>query len=435
MKQNFFPHSIRALLTIILLTTLTAAEPALAGAFGTPLAPDGAPPIADDQQVSTPEDTMLVIHLTASDPDDDPLTWTIVQPPANGELNGNPPNLTYTPNPNFFGDDNFTFKVNDYEYESNLATVSIVVTPVNDPPVAAPDFYDVPADIVFTTTTATGVLANDSDVDQTSLTAVLISTTSHGVLALRSNGSFTYNPDDGYSGIDTFTYVASDGSLLSAITTVTFSVNVNGNTPPVANPDTYAMFTGTTMTVEASSGVLANDTDADGDLLTAQLVGVPTPNGTLNFNTDGSFTYTPNTGYTGADRFVYQAYDGQATSAPVLVTINVNSPGNTAPVALPDSYSVLGGTILTVDTASGLLANDSDAQGDLLTVQLVGTPPTHGTLLLYEDGSFVFTAEAGYVGLDQFVYQAYDGLLASTPVLVTIDIGEATLIYLPLAMK
>lgn len=435
MKTHDFFHLFRALLAIILAATLSQAQAALAGGAWTPLAPDGSAPVADNQQVSTPEDTQLVIHLTASDPDEDPLTWTIVQLPTHGELNGNPPNLTYTPNPNFNGDDSFTFKVNDYEYESNLATVSILVTPVNDPPQASPDYYEAPADVVFTTTTATGVLANDSDPEQTSLTAVLVSTTSHGILALRSNGSFTYNPDDGYSGMDTFTYVASDGSLLSPITTVTIAVNVTGNTPPVANPDTYTMETGTTLTVEAPSGVLANDTDTDGDPLTAQLVGVPTPNGTLSFNTDGSFTYTPNTGYIGADRFVYQAYDGQDTSQPVLVTINVNTPGNTAPIALPDLYSVLSGTTLTVNAADGLLANDSDAQGDVLTVLLVGDPPTHGTLLLYEDGSFVYTAEMGYVGQDQFVYQAYDWLLASTPVLVTIEVQAATLTYLPLVLK
>jgi VCBS repeat-containing protein len=430
MNRNLLFTCLRVLLATGVLFSL--AGPGLARA---PLAPDGSPPVADDQQVSTSEDAMLTIHLTASDPDQDPLTWTIVDLPANGTLNGNPPNLTYTPNPDFYGNDSFTFKVNDYEYESNLATVTIEVVSVNDLPVAVADSYDVPADEVFTTTAATGVLANDSDPDNASLTAVLIATTSHGILALRTNGSFTYNPDDGYSGIDTFTYVASDGSALSPVATVTLAVNVTGNTPPVADPDTYEMETGTTLTVDAAGGVLANDSDADGDLLTAQLVGVPTPNGTLNFNPDGSFTYTPNIGYTGADRFVYQAFDGEATSTPVPATINVNAPGNTAPAAAADDYQVISGTILTVDAASGLLANDSDPQGDALIVQLVGDPPAQGMLTLYEDGSFIYTPDEGFTGQDQFVYQAFDGLLASTPVLVTIEVLAASLVYLPLVMK
>jgi hypothetical protein len=373
--------------------------------------------------------------LTASDPDNDPLTWTIVSGPSSGDLNGNAPNLTYMPNENFFGSDSFTFKVNDGEGDSNLATVSISVTPTNDPPTATTDYYDAAADVVLVVDAAQGVLANDSDPDNTGLTAILIGTTSHGILVLRANGSFSYNPDDGYSGLDTFTYMASDGILLTPITTVIIAVNISGNMPPVAVADTYGVTTGTNLTVDAADGVLANDSDADGDALTAQLVGVPTPNGTLNFNADGSFSYTPDAGYTGADRFVYEAFDGEATSTPVLVTINVNAPGNMAPVAVADGYEMLGGTMLIVEAASGLLVNDSDAEGDTLTVELVGETTPHGTLTLVEDGSFVYVPEAGYTGIDQFVYQAMDWVLASAPVLVTINILAATQVYLPLAFR
>ena len=92
---------------------------------------------------------------------------------------------------------------------------------------------------------------------------------------------------------------------------------------PIAVADNYTVGAGTTLTVDATHGVLANDSDADGDILTAQLVGRGTAFGTLTLNSDGSFVYEPNEGYTGTDRFVYQAYDGVFTSLAVTVTINV----------------------------------------------------------------------------------------------------------------
>ena len=96
--------------------------------WGSPLI-QNTPPVADDQSVATDEDTAVSITLTASDVDNDPLTYSVVEDPANGSLSGTPPNLTYTPDPNFNGSDSFTFKANDGEVDSNIATVSITVNP------------------------------------------------------------------------------------------------------------------------------------------------------------------------------------------------------------------------------------------------------------------------------------------------------------------
>jgi hypothetical protein len=94
------------------------------------------PPMAYDQSVNTDEDTPVAITLAASDGDNDPLTYSIVSLPGNGTLTGSPPNVTYTPNPNYSGGDSFTFKANDGQGDSNIATVSIAIAPVNDPPAA-----------------------------------------------------------------------------------------------------------------------------------------------------------------------------------------------------------------------------------------------------------------------------------------------------------
>ena len=112
---------------------------------------------------------------------------------------------------------------------------------------------------------------------------------------------------------------------------------------PVANADSYSVIDGQTLTSTASTGVLANDTNADGGTLSAVL-GTTTANGSLTLNPDGSFSYTPNAGFCGTDSFSYTATDGHATSTPAAVTITVYS----VPVANADAYTVVTGNTLTV---------------------------------------------------------------------------------------
>ena len=184
--------------------------------------------------------------------------------------------------------------------------------------------------VSLTTTATTGVLANDTDADGDALTAVLVSTTSNGVLSLSEDGSFTYTPNSGFHGTDQFTYQASDGTLQSATATATITVNPV-NQAPTAVSDAYTVDEDNVLTVAAASGVLSNDTDADGDALTAALVST-TSNGVLSLSEDGSFTYTPNSGFHGTDQFTYQASDGTLQSATATATITVN-PVNQAPTA------------------------------------------------------------------------------------------------------
>jgi VCBS repeat-containing protein len=183
---------------------------------------------------------------------------------------------------------------------SNIVTVSITVTPVNDAPVAVNDSYTTNEDTPLTIT-APGVLANDTDVDGNPLTSILNAGVSHGTLTLNANGSFTYTPTANYSGPDSFTYHASDGTLNSNIATVTITVTPV-NDAPVAVNDTYTTPEDTALVVSSVLGVLANDTDADGNPLTAVL-NTTTTNGSLTLNATGAFTYTPNANFNGTDSF------------------------------------------------------------------------------------------------------------------------------------
>ena len=158
--------------------------------------------------------------------------------------------------------------------------------------------------------------------DELGLTAIKVSDPAHGTLTLNSDGSFTYTPDANYNGPDSFTYKANDGQLDSNVATVTINV-LPVNDAPVANNDSYSTDSLTPLSVVAP-GVLGNDTDVDGDPLTAALVTNPIQ-GTVTFNTDGSFDYLPFSGYTGTDSFTYQVSDGEFTST-ATVTITVTAP-------------------------------------------------------------------------------------------------------------
>ena len=192
----------------------------------------------------------------------------------------------------------------------------------NVPPVAVDDSYTTAQDTPLSVPAA-GVLANDSDTDGDPLTAVLVPNGTAGSVTLNADGSFTYTPAPGFTGDDHFTYQASDGTALSNLATVNITVTATGgNTAPVANDDSYSTSQDTALTITAP-GVLLNDTDADGDPLTAAQLS-SAGNGLASLNTDGSFSYTPNAGFTGTDSFTYEARDNNGgVSASATVTISV----------------------------------------------------------------------------------------------------------------
>ena len=173
--------------------------------------------------------------------------------------------------------------------------------------------------------------------------------------------------------------------------------------PPTTVDDSYSTEEDTTLNVSAP-GVLSNDTDADSDPLTAVL-DMPPTNGSLQLNSDGSFDYTPNTGFTGNDTFTYHANDGMYDGNTATVTIEVTEGGGGAPTAVADSYTIEWDT--QTIAAPGVLGNDTDPDSDPLTAVL-DTDVSNGTLTLNSDGSFSYTRNSGFSGTDSFTYHASD---------------------------
>ncbi|MCU0305047.1 MAG: Ig-like domain-containing protein [Thermoanaerobaculales bacterium] len=179
--------------------------------------PPNDPPTANPQSVTTPEDTAKAITLTGSDPNMDPLTFSIMTGPAHGGLSGTPPNVTYTPVPNYNGPDSFTFRVFDGTAYSAPATVSIDVLPVNDPPTADPQAVSTPQN------TPVAITLTGSDVENDPLTFAIGTGPSHG-LASGTPPDVTYTPAPGYVGPDSFTFTVFDGELYSGPATVSIMV-------------------------------------------------------------------------------------------------------------------------------------------------------------------------------------------------------------------
>jgi len=277
------------------------------------------------------------------------------------------------------------------------------------PPITVPDM----------TTTHMGdsvkanVLKNDSLPQGGELTAHVMDDPEHGVLVDfdPETGEYTYQPDEGFVGEDTFTYIATDGELFSETATVTITVT---NTLPDLGNDSATTHMGDTVN---GINVLANDSDPDDDAFAVDSF-LYEGGGTLTKNNDGTFTYTPPVGFVGEDSFTYTTSDGQngVSSEPATAVITVT---NALPVLGDDSATIHMG-----DTVNGInvLANDSDPDDDAFAVDSF-LYEGNGTLIKNEDGTFTYTPPDGFVGEDSFTYTTNDSQIGVSSGSATVKIS------------
>ncbi len=374
-------------------------------------------PTAANDAYTTAEDTQLTVAAPGvlandSDPDGNPTTAVLGSGPAHGTLTLNANgSLAYTPAADYHGSDSFTYRASDGTATSNLATVAITVTSVNDAPTAANDAYTTAEDTQLTVEPP-GVLDNDSDPEGDTLTAAVESGPAHGMLSLNADGSFSYTPVANFNGADSFAYRASDGGASSNPATVSITVTA-ANDAPAASDDAYSTAEDTQLTV-AAPGVLADDSDADGDALTA-LVGSGPAHGTLTLNGNGSFAYTPAANFNGTDSFTYRASDGTANSGSATVTIAV-TPVNDAPTVAVAKGGSCGG-----DDRSGTV-NLTVADADNASSALTLTASSSNTALV-PNRNVVFLGGGTNRTLTA---SAVSGRTGTAVVTVTVRDGQAT---------
>jgi large repetitive protein len=373
------------------------------------------PPVARDDVATTAEDSLVTVFVLTNDTDVDSPVLTVVSAnptAANGTVTCGTSTCSYLPAADFHGTDSFVYTISDGP-SSASATVQVTVTPVNDLPVVVDETVTTGED---RPTAPIPVLANDSDVDGDPLTVASWSDGANGSVSC-GVGTCVYTPRADFNGTDSFTYLVSDGAggLVEGLVSVTVT---GDNDAPVARPDAVVTPEDTPATVL----VLVNDSDVDGDPLT--IVATTEPGrGTVTCE-GGVCTYTPDLDATGADSFTYTVSDGAGGTATATVDVTI-TPVNDAPVAAPDAVSATEDRPVTFP----LLANDTDVDGDPLTV-VATTQPAHGTLTC-SAGTCTYVPAANFAGVDTFEYTISDGAGGTATGRVTITVAEVNDLPVP----
>jgi len=389
-------------------------------------------PQPSDDSASTDEDTDVRIDVLSNDDDPDGEdtidTTQIKSDPSDGTvaINGDG-TVTYTPDADFNGTDTFTYEVCDDvaspDQACNTATVTVGVTPVNDPPVASDDTEGTDEDTPVTV----DVLANDDDVDGDDLTITNSTQPSNGSIDCSSGTECVYTPGPDFNGQDSFDYTITDGN--GEFDTATATINVAAvNDPPTADNVDRSMKVNTPNDPQELNVTLpVSDLDADdtvgADSLNCSLSGSGPANGSVNFGPDCTVTYTPDQNYVGPDSFDYEVCDDgtngpqKCDTATVDVTIS-----NDAPTADPDSLST------DEDTSVDLTLTGSDPNGDPLDF-VVENGPSDGTLSCPGDATDVSQLDCTYEpnqhfnGQDSFDFSVTDVQGESDTATVTIDVA------------
>ncbi len=389
---------------------------------------NGAPTVAsptysvvENNALSVPSPGVLAGSVS---PQGLPLTAYLLAGPSHGTIvwsGVNNGSFSYTPAPGYTGTDSFSFYAADSNgLTSAPGTVTLNVQDVASKVVSGAYSGNENSSI---TVAAPGILTGVTNPTGNPLSAVLINGAANGTVALNPDGSFIYTPNANFSGTDSFTFQATDGTLNSNTATVVLTIKP-ANVAPITAPDSFSLLENSTLTV-AAPGLLLNDQNPSGGSLTLVVVNGPL-HGTFSVapQNDGSFTYVPNTNFSGTDSFSYYLQSNGLNSNVSDVTLTVTQVP-VAPVASNDAYSTQENGKLTV-AAPGVLGNDKDPNGGLLTAVLT-TSPANGSLTLNGDGSFTYVPNTNFSGTDSFTYQASNGVLLSSAATVTLTVNQVAI--------
>ena len=356
-------------------------------------------PVSLPLAASLPEDSTLDLTLQGTDPDGNSLQFSVVSGPTKGVLSGTAPNLTYTPAANYNGPDSFTFLVNDGTLNSTAATVAIVVTAVNDAPVALPKSLTTAEDSPLPITLV------GTDGDGNPLAFTLLDGPANGTLG-GTAPNLTYQPAANFSGSDAFTFRVNDGTADSAPATVLINVTPINDAP---------------ITISKSESVdednllpiVLTGTDPEMDNLSFTVVAAPS-HGSVT-GTSPNFIYNPVANFSGTDQFTFRANDGTSNSVAATFSITVNAI-NDAPIAISKSVTTEQDSSLPITLAG------TDVDGNPLTYSVIGSP-ANGTLS-GTGQNLIYQPAFGFSGNDELSFQVNDGTISSATATVSITVSQ-----------
>jgi hypothetical protein len=299
--------------------------------------------------------------------------------------------------------DKATFNFRDETLELDLLYAADQGLTQNTAPVAVNDAAITNQDVAI----LINVMGNDYDPDTGAVlkAPVIVLAPTHGTAVVQFNGQILYTPTTGYTGDDYFVYtIKDDWNQVSNNALVAITVRPP-NTAPVANNDNYIGTKNTVLNI-AAPGLFGNDADDVAFTLDA-FDAASVHGGTVVVNTDGSFSYTPATGYVGIDTFTYRIKDTPGLTSTATVTIDVRDPNN--PVANDDGIYVTRRNQSLSIGAPGVLANDTTGVGTLTATAGTIATANGGSVAMAADGSFTYFPASGFTGLDSFVYTADNG--------------------------
>ncbi|WP_277987770.1 tandem-95 repeat protein, partial [Vibrio parahaemolyticus] len=365
-------------------------------------------PVAKDDIATTQEDTVVTIDVLPNDSDVDGDKLSIESasvPKEQGTVEVVDGKLVFTPAENFHGDAEITYTITDGAL-TDQATVNVTVNAVNDTPVVESSIADQTLAEDFTPYTI-DLNTAFSDVDNVDGELTFSVSGNSNIQVAIVNGIATFTPTADWNGSEALTFTATDPSGESVSQTVNFTV------APVA--DIEADKTTVVEDTPTIIKVLGNDTFEGKDKVVSLDAENGPKNGTVIVNSDGTVTYTPNDNYVGEDTFTYVVTSG-GVSESTTVEVNV-TPVNDAPVAKGDIATTQEDTAVTID----VLPNDTDVDGDTLSIQSASVPSDQGTVEIV-DGKLVFTPAENFNGDAEITYTVTDGQLTDeAKVTVTVN--------------
>ena len=376
-------------------------------------------PVAVNDAVSTNEDTPVSGNAATNDTPslDGGNTWSLVGlngGALHGTVTMNPDGTyTYTPAPNYFGTDVFTYQLCDVDNDCSTATVTVTINSVDDMPTAVNDVASTNED----TPVSGNAASNDTPSGDGGNIWSLVNANggaNHGTVTMNPDGTYTYTPAANYNGSDVFTYKLCDADGDCSTATVTVTIAPVDDVPVAVN-DVVSTNEDTPVTASAAT----NDTPSGDGGNVWSLVGTNggAAHGTVTMNSNGGYTYTPAANYNGSDVFTYKLCDADGDCSTATVTVTIN-PVDDSPVAVNDAVST------NEDTpVSGNAASNDTPSGDCANTWSVVTLPAHGTVTMNPDGTFTYTPAANYNGTDQFTYKVCDcdGDCSTATVNVTVN--------------
>ena len=354
------------------------------------------PPVANVDEILINQNISTIINVIANDTDaeGDSITVSTASATNGTAVIQSDGTIKYTPNTNYSGVDTITYTISDGRGGTSSSTVTVTV---NTHPVANID------EVITNTNTSISINAIGNDTDyEGDLLSVSSASATNGTVVIQSDGLLLYTPNTDYTGSDTIIYTITDGRGGSSDSTVTVNVD---NTHPVANIDVITTNKDTSVEINVTS----NDTDADGDSLS--ISSATATNGTIVIQSDGQLHYTPTTSFTGSDTITYIITDGKGGTATSTVTVTVNAPPptpppviiNIPPAVINDTATTYYGESITID----VLKNDSDANGDILSVSAANAE--NGTVTINDDETIEYVPNLNFYGADIITYTAIDG--------------------------